>query len=65
MKSIKIAFWSLVMCLGILGIIVLTSWVMHKLFGFAHDLQSFTFTMAFGCMWQLCYLEIKKFYKED
>ena len=43
MKPIKTAFWSLVMCLGILGIIVLTSWVMHKLFGFTHDLQSFTF----------------------
>ena len=65
MKTVKIAFYSLLMCLAMQGIIVLTSWVMHKLFDFYFNLQSFTFTMAFGCMWQLCYYEIKKYNKEE
>ena len=65
MKTVKTAFQSLLMCLVILFIIILTDYTMHRLFGTDHDLYSITFTMAFGCMWQWCYNEIKKFNDEE
>ena len=60
MRTIKLLAWSLLMTLGVIFVIVLTSYVMHKVVGTDCTLQSITFCMAMGCMWQYFYNEFKK-----
>jgi hypothetical protein len=60
MRTINLLAGSLLMTLVVISIIVLTSYVMHIVFCTDCTLQSITFCMAMGCMWQYFYNEFKK-----